>query len=212
MPPAAPVNTPMKDVTSDAAIRPKNVSGPTSGVPRKSIGRRCEKMRSTGESKAAGASIADQGAHPPLHMRSVDTQPAGDRVHLHGPARPAAAKWSNTSAPDSSGPPPSALMARGCSRAARSSRTRDAAVACAEQAIRPARANGMSLRHVQRVATARDAPAPWRSSAGCATEIADEARPPRRPDVHPQVANSRPDRTTHAVCPALECQQIRRIR
>ncbi len=37
MPPAAPVNTPMKDVTSDAAIRPKNASGPTSGVPRNSI-------------------------------------------------------------------------------------------------------------------------------------------------------------------------------
>ena len=36
-PPAAPVNTPMKAVTNDAAVRPANSSGPTSGVPRKSI-------------------------------------------------------------------------------------------------------------------------------------------------------------------------------
>jgi hypothetical protein len=37
MPPAAPVNTPMKDVTSDASIRPPNASSPMSGVPRKSM-------------------------------------------------------------------------------------------------------------------------------------------------------------------------------
>ena len=36
MPPAAPVNTPMKHVTSDASISPAKVTQPTSGVPRKS--------------------------------------------------------------------------------------------------------------------------------------------------------------------------------
>ena len=37
MPPAAPVNTPMNEVTSDASIKPANDQMPTSGVPRKSI-------------------------------------------------------------------------------------------------------------------------------------------------------------------------------
>ena len=36
-PPAAPVKTPRKDVTSDAAVRPRKVSASTPGVPRKSM-------------------------------------------------------------------------------------------------------------------------------------------------------------------------------
>src|SRR5438034_3443405 len=36
-PPAVPVNTPTKAVANDATVRPTNNSGPTSGVPRKSI-------------------------------------------------------------------------------------------------------------------------------------------------------------------------------
>ena len=37
MPPAAPVNTPMKHVTSDASVRPKKARAPMSGVPRNSM-------------------------------------------------------------------------------------------------------------------------------------------------------------------------------
>jgi hypothetical protein len=36
-PPAVPVNTPMKAVAKEAKVSPKNISGPMSGVPRKSM-------------------------------------------------------------------------------------------------------------------------------------------------------------------------------
>src|SRR5918993_3797608 len=59
-PPAAPVNTPIKPVTSDAAVSPANSKGPISGVPRKSIRFRRQEAESADLCSAHGLHHGDK--------------------------------------------------------------------------------------------------------------------------------------------------------